>query len=557
MPPTKVLERNPASIQDSWLVPSALWLSIAQDDANVNTGPNIALIVNTSTCNTTGNRAGSSSSVDNFKNTGFPAYDILQLQHNEGELYTKDLKICMTAASDIRNLVQTVNRLPNGYPGKIDILLNNSNTVVLNRMLVILCALLTPGPSIDESAELALHLMYSASLPETAASYMRYCVNTIYGEELADGEMSFQTTLRTRGRGKLYSAQPASGIKKPMEMFSSTCSLSKTIDAMRESLQDPFQIDDREKLLSMLVPGHRLALDRFWKTGILAPFSLDLKPFKSPNRLMFSSQGEWMGLSSDINPLHGWDVSAVRTTGLRFGLDPTADIIGCLFFHIKSELREFSLRMKELNINLHLLQYDSRLLSKGISIGVLPAFSDASFDRIDIGDMCDQMDNLAECLADWGPLLNKNNPDSCLFMHSKQWHEEFPSSIARNNPRAAKILMERCQTMPSLKSKLKSFFKTPQAPSIVRLMASLDAFVDHEAAFLRYLEAQEADAITASLGLCIRQVHSVHPKRVGIPLTSAHQKLPNLSKEEFYDLFTIGGSDLTIRFAEFVFADLE
>lgn len=151
-------------------------------------------------------------------------------------------------------------------------------------MLVILCALLTPGPSIDESAELALHLMYSASLPETAASYMRYCVNIIYGEELADGEMSFQTTLRTRGRGKLYSAQPAAGIKRPMEMFSSTCSLSKAMNAMKESLQDPFQIDDREKLLSMLIPAHRLALDRFWKTGILAPFALDLKPFKSPNR---------------------------------------------------------------------------------------------------------------------------------------------------------------------------------------------------------------------------------------------------------------------------------
>lgn len=37
-----------------------------------------------------------SSSVDNFKNTGFPAYDILQLQHYEGQLFSKDLKICMT-----------------------------------------------------------------------------------------------------------------------------------------------------------------------------------------------------------------------------------------------------------------------------------------------------------------------------------------------------------------------------------------------------------------------------------------------------------------------------
>lgn len=43
-------------------------------------------------------------------------------------------------------------------------------------------------------------------------------------------------------------------------------------------------------------------------------------------------------------------------------------------------------------------------------------------------------------------------------------------------------------------------------------MASLDAFVDHEAAFLRYLEGQEADTTALSLGLSVRQVHSVHPK---------------------------------------------
>lgn len=160
-----------------------------------------------------------------------------------------------------------------------------------------------------------------------------------------------------------------------------------------------------------------------------------------------------MGLASDINPLHGWDVSAVRNAGLQHGIDPDGDIIGCLFFHIKSEFREFSMRAKDLNLNIHLLQYDSRLLSKGISIGVLPAFSDASFDRIDLGDMGDQM-GVAECLADWGPLLNKRNPKSCLIMHSKKWHEEYPGSIARKNPRAVKILMERCESVPSLVRRL-------------------------------------------------------------------------------------------------------
>lgn len=166
---------------------------------------------------------------------------------------------------------------------------------------------------------------------------------------------------------------------------------------------------------------------------------------------MFTPQGEWMGMNSAVNPLHGWDVAAVQQSGLESGCDPAGDIFGCLFFHIKSELREFAARVKERDINIHLLQYDSRLLSKGISIGVLPEFSDASFDRVDIGDMNDRL-SVAECLMDWASLLNRNNEKACIIMHSKKWHEEIPMSIARDNPRVLKVLTERCRRVSSVVS---------------------------------------------------------------------------------------------------------
>ncbi|KAF9482568.1 hypothetical protein BDN70DRAFT_911641 [Pholiota conissans] len=394
-------------------------------------------------------------------------------------------------AGDVRNLVQTVNSLPNNYSGKLDILLNNSNAVVLNRMLVILCILLNPRPTHEESAELATHLMYTASLSETGASYVRHCAKIIYGQEFRDGDLSFQASLKTRGRGKLYAAQPTASIKRPVEMLFSSYTMNQSLANRKEELQDLFHADDRHKILSSLRPSHRLALHKFWETGILLPFSMGITDFTSPNRLLFNPQGEWMGMVSDINPLHGWDVAAVQCTGSQYGISSDGDILGSLFFHVKSELREFS--------------YDSRLVSKGISIGLFPAFSEASFDRIDIGDMGDKM-GVAESLADWAPLLNKGNQSSCLIMHSKPWHEEFPTSIAHNNPRAMKILMERLQKVHSL---------GPQDSSVDRLMASLDAF------------------------------------RVGIPLHPASQTLPNLSKEEFYEFLTLGGADLTLRFAEF------
>ena len=180
--------------------------------------------------------------------------------------------------------MKTVNSLPAGYSGRLDVLLNNSDAIVLNRILVILCVLLSPGPPIEESAELTTHLMYSASLPETGAAYVRYCISLLYGEEPNDGEMSFQTTLKTKGQGKLYSAQPATSIKRPLEMFLSTYNLAKATSSMLDVVQDPFGIDDRHKILSSLQPTHRLGMNRFWDTGVLAPFSMDLSAFKQPNR---------------------------------------------------------------------------------------------------------------------------------------------------------------------------------------------------------------------------------------------------------------------------------
>jgi hypothetical protein len=144
-------------------------------------------------------------------------------------------------------------------------------------------------------------------------------------------------------------------------------------------------------------------------------------------------------------------MSAVRHAGVRHGLDPSGDILGCLFFHLKSEFREFSSRIRGYNINIHLLQYDSRLLSKGISIGVLPAFAEATFDRIDVGDTADQT-SVPECLADWGPLLNRKNGNSCLITHFKKWYNDSPNSVAKNNPQALRILTERCQAVPKLVS---------------------------------------------------------------------------------------------------------
>jgi hypothetical protein len=190
----------------------------------------------------------------------------------------------LLASGDIRSLVKTVNGLPKNYSGKCDILLNDIDAVVVNRNLVILYALLSAGPSIEESAELATHLMYSAALPAASAAYLRGCFRIIYGDAVGDGDMSFQTCLKTRGGSRLISLQTTTGTKKPVEMSQSTYDLRKGLKSMRDVVLNPLREDDRDKTFIGLKPAHRLALLNFWKSGILAPFSLDSKSFNQPNR---------------------------------------------------------------------------------------------------------------------------------------------------------------------------------------------------------------------------------------------------------------------------------
>ncbi|TFK39511.1 hypothetical protein BDQ12DRAFT_603633 [Crucibulum laeve] len=479
-----------------------------------------------------------------------PAYDCFEVNHNEGLDQSKsDFKLCFTAAEDIRNLVQTVNGLPKDYRGKCDILFNNMDSIVVNRNLLILYVLLTPGPSIEESAELATHLIYSAALTPSGAAYVRRCVQRLYGEGPRDGDMSFQSCLKTRGRGKITSVQTTAGIKRPREMFLSNYELPKAMKSFRGALLDHAREDDRQRMLTGFKPAHRVGLNRFWNVGILSPFGLYTGSFTEPNRLLFSAQGEWLG-QGDHNPLHGWDVASVRDTGLKHDVNP-ADIMGCLFFHVKDELQEFTSRMKDFNVDIHFTQYDSRVLSKGISTGVLAVFEDEYFDRIDMSNMADYI-GIGECLADWGPLLNRMNPHAALLMHSKYWHHDHPSATALYNPRILDVLKERCRTLPAIESQLQKIFaQGPQSPALYRLVESMDAFVDHEDSFLEYLEGQHTAVIADNLGLRLREVNHIHAKRLGVPLHAHDQKLPDLTKQEFYDQFTLGGADFPLRFIEF------
>lgn len=151
-----------------------------------------------------------------------------------------------------------------------------------------------------------------------------------------------------------------------------------------------------------------------------------------------------------MNPLQGWDIASVHKSGLDQGLD-TSDILGCLFFHVKSELTKFARRLQRVCVNIYFTQFDVRVLSTGICSGLLPAFEANCFDRIDAGGLMDTL-GARECLSSLAPLVNSESSGACLLMHSRTWYHQMPCAIARGNPRLLRILMTKAKDLPGLVS---------------------------------------------------------------------------------------------------------
>lgn len=189
----------------------------------------------------------------------------------------------LLASGDIRNLVRTVNGLPDAYNGKLEILCNDKNSTVANRNLVVLFALLRDSPSLEEAAEVAVHLMYSSALTVDQALYLQRSIDIIYGgDALNTARPSF--ALDIRGGGKLHASLQGSELRQTLDMFLSTYDLPIALKNMHDVMLHPSREDYRDRYLWHLQGGHRVAFMRSRESGILLPFSAAVSHFVQPNR---------------------------------------------------------------------------------------------------------------------------------------------------------------------------------------------------------------------------------------------------------------------------------
>ncbi|KAJ6617038.1 hypothetical protein B0H10DRAFT_1948720 [Mycena sp. CBHHK59/15] len=76
---------------------------------------------------------------------------------------------------------------------------------------------------------------------------------------------------------------------------------------------------------------------------------------------------------------------------------------------------------------------------------------------------------------------------------------------------------------------------------------SMEAFYDNEKPFSEFLEKTGATQAVSSVGMWFHSIHHIHPKQFGLSLDKPQQKIPNLTRNDFYNLFLLGGTNFTDR----------
>ncbi|CAA7262887.1 unnamed protein product [Cyclocybe aegerita] len=207
-----------------------------------------------------------------------PAFDHVQLLKNEGAKWDQPLALCFAASGDLRNVITSINCLPESYQLPCNVVINDREVDIVLRNLLLLFTFASFAP--DEAAEMALHLWYLPKLPSKTMARLRPIFNEKLDKiftHMAKNPGSPPTTLL---KAKFQLTDKASIVallpkwfwfemKKMLELKMT----SQQADYQRHLITlGPDRRDYRDRHLSLLGPYYRVSKMKYYEDGLIMPF---------------------------------------------------------------------------------------------------------------------------------------------------------------------------------------------------------------------------------------------------------------------------------------------
>ncbi|PYH42140.1 uncharacterized protein BP01DRAFT_405627 [Aspergillus saccharolyticus JOP 1030-1] len=434
-----------------------------------------------------------------------PALDILQLPANEGDNYDKDLSLLFEASGDLRNVIQTVARLPSSYNRSLHITMNDIDfDIAARNALMLLIALSLPNR--EDSIDCIIHLWYSALVRESDISILTNHIHplvegicrllkytpagSLCSKKWTFGSRSLKVILEREAWFRLLSLCTA-----PVGLTAEQAQKLGTDITLAES-----RTDYRHRQMMFLPPTERIAFHRFRQDGLLLPFGHPRREFVKPNPTFFQSADRWP-MSDNADPMQGWSLEKVLDTSSGAA---TADYYGKLYFHLRELLGAFLDRTAGAQISFQICNLDSTRLCS--------LLRHHSFSRIDISNTPDMSwRGTYRLLRRIAPLLRSpsQNPHAVLISRFKK---VSPDTLNANDQ--VRNLIHNCQSRERILAHLQPN-AVPDSPYDVyvikhglarQLVASYDQVLQ---CFLKWLRSPGAGQ---ALGIKIKERHTVVEK---------------------------------------------
>ncbi|EKV16220.1 hypothetical protein PDIG_09450 [Penicillium digitatum PHI26] len=216
-----------------------------------------------------------------------PALDLLKLDANEGQDASPNMRVLLISSHDIRNIVETIARLPDTYSGQCEMVMSGIQPGMFEQNIILLLTAFHFPP--EDAAPIIIHLWYSALIPLSILSALRIKLLPLIEEVCSEAVRKrrrriFKRVLK-KNKASLHLAllrdeweRLRTSLQCP-ERFSPT---EATRSRQSVTLANK-KVDELHRGLYAQPRHWRLATMKFRRDGILLPFGCSRKEFDTPN----------------------------------------------------------------------------------------------------------------------------------------------------------------------------------------------------------------------------------------------------------------------------------
>ncbi|KAF2141159.1 uncharacterized protein K452DRAFT_272970 [Aplosporella prunicola CBS 121167] len=451
-----------------------------------------------------------------------PAFDLLNLMHNEGIAYNQHIRLLFAASGDLRNVVKTITGIPKGSTQNIDVVINDREIDIVARNAIIILIAMHVDP--ETAADAMIHTWYSAFLPADSARCLKDTVlplirsvcekiqakpdNKLLSKKWTVGSCSFRLVLEKACWDYL------------LRVFETPASVTTAAaEKIRQStVLAPSRKDYLERALYFQPEGWRRATMKFREDGILLPFGAPRHGYDTPNPTFFYNN-QWPMMDS-ADPIAGWAIAEV----IQAAHPAKHDLYGGLFLYLRLLLSKFCKKIRN-----HAINFDLRHIDAKIFPGHWAETQDdiQLFDRIEVSNIADKCYlGIRKCLNTFAPLLKPitENPHATLvtlFLNAVNEMESRPDTT---------------QTLWREMGRLMAYFpenrlaKNKRGAETIKLTAALDLLRDFDGLFTRYTQRYDFASASKDAGVQCKTKHTlVEPWPMRLK--------DNATKENFEALF--------------------